>query len=412
MPYSGGRPKEGDAIQPLHFAQQQRDMATRIIDLVNSNAPAAQIEEAKQQFAEAIGGDRFQVMRMLPHFIQAAAKNVDAAQVYEHFRLPGRERIVHDRREDGKAEGKEERAPLRDAARAELAKDMEIREGKLVRHEGRAYENYLGERTARGAPAERAELLTKVERLLSASEQLVVERFEGGRDVARESADGRARFLPKTEAQWKEFFSKFMDRLIAKRVSIDEIREFLFRGLVPKGNKGVVISDMVLADGRVEKFVRFGVLAEVMAQLKALLPGDVFGRDRLGTMGEDLLYLALAVSRGKDIATSPLPSAGKFISGTAEERAAQELGIPVQGQSSKGAQRTKGGRRAPFTGLFDREGGEPEDLPYQFIPWWHWANLKRPTKSKWATILFYIALLAMGLLGIGVLTYRLISGGL
>lgn len=416
MPYSGGKPKDSEALsKSLSQAQRVANNFSTLYDRIKVGAPQEQIIQAQQAVAESIGGDQFQVIQMLPHFIQAAQKMVDAARVYEHFRLPGQERIVHDRRDGEK--GTAEEAAKQEGPKFEMGAELEIKEGQLAAQKEKAYENYLGDRMGRLTRAmqpQHEEIEGKIERLLSRFEEMIVERFESGRQVAQESADGRARFLTKTEAQWRDFFSKFLDRMIAKRVPMEDVREFLFRGLVPRGNKGIVISDMVLSDGRVEKFIRFGVIADVLAKLKALLPGDVFGRAGV-LMGEELMYLALAVSRGRDLATSPLPSAGKFIGGAAEERAAQELGIPIGGQQlqREAQQRTRGGRRTPFTGLFEEREGEPEDLPYQFIPWWHWANLKRPAAtSRWATIAFYASLLALALMGIGVLTYRLLQGGL
>lgn len=414
MPYSAGHPDK--EVPQLSGTSSATLEALKVISSsVERGIPPDQIQAMVPQIAQQTGADQFQLMKMLPHFIQVAQKMVDAAQVYEHFRLPGQDRVVQDKRDEGTREAKgAEKKEAKKEAMEGAAKDFEVRHGRLVRQKEKGYENYLGDRMDRGAHMEREEGGSRLERFLSAFEEMVVARFEGGRDVAKESVDGKAKFLEKTEAQWKEFFSKFIDRLVAKKVSMDEIREFLFRGVVPKGNKGIVISDMVLADGRVEKFIRFGVIADALAKLKAMTPGDVFGREKLaGLTGEEFLYLALAVSRGKDIATSPLPTAGKFMLGSTEEKAAQELGIPIGGQQSdKGAQVRGRGRRSPFTGLFDEREGEPGDLPYQFIPWWHWSNLKRPTKTKWATIAFYIALLTMALLGIGVLTYRILSGGL
>jgi len=398
--------------QPVTQQVSSEDRAARfttLINLIETHAPQEQIFQAQQAVAESIGGDQFQVIQMLPQFMQAAKKMLDAATVYEHFRLPGRERIVHDNREGGKPEKAEGKESARGGAL-----ELEIQDGKVVKQKEKSYENYLGDRMGQSVMVEHEEAGARIGRLLSAFEQMVVARFEGGREVATESADGKAKFLAKTEAQWKEFFSKFIDRIVAKKISAEDIREFLFRGVIPKGNKGIVISDMVLNDGRIEKFIRFSVIADALARLRAMTPGDVIGREKLaGMLGEEFLYLALAVARGKDMATSPLPAAGKFMLGSTEEKAAQELGIAIGGQQAgKGAHVRGRGRRSPFTGLFDDREGEPEDLPYQFIPWWHWSNLKRPTKSRWATIVFYISLLAISLMGIGVLTYRLLSGGL
>jgi len=414
MAYSGGR-SEDRGPKPITSQigpEEQISSFRRLVDLIESHAPQEKIAEAQKAVAESLGKDQFQIMRMLPHFIQAAAKNVDAATVYEHFRLPGRDRIVHDRREEGKG-GAEKDARKKERARGEQRLEFEIKKGRLVKFKEKTYENYLADRMGKTV-SEREAAEAKVQRLLSVFEELIVSRFEGGRQVAKESPDGKPRFLVKTEGQWKDFFSKFYDRIVAKKVLLQDIHEFLFRGLVPKGNKGVVISDMILNNGRVEKFVRFSVIADALARLKALMPGDSFGRERLaGLTGEEFLYLALAVSKGRDIAMSPLPTAGKFVSGQAEEKAAQELGLPIPGQPQGRAASLKGRtRRAPFMGLFDEHEGEPEELPYQFIPWWHWANLKRPVRSRWATVAFYTALLAMALMGIGILTYRLLSGGL
>jgi len=401
-------------LQPLQQSippEQQIANFRRLVDLIEAHAPQEQIVAAQQDVATSIGADQFQVVSMLPQFMQVAQKTLDAATVYEQFRLPGQERVVHDRRHEAdKDEGK--RAARRERAHA-FAGDLEIKHGRTIHRKEKDYENYLGDRMGQSVMVEHEETEAKVSRLLSAFEQMILARFEGGQKVAQESPDGKAKFLAKTEAQWKEFFQSFLDRLVAKKVSFEDIREFLFRGLIPKGNKGIVISDMVLSDGRVEKFIRFSVIAEALAALKALLPGDAFGSERLaGMTGEEFMYLALAVGRGKDMATSPLPTAGKFMLGSTEEKAAQDLGIAIGGQQMvKGTGGKARGGRALFTGLFERGEGEPEDLPYQFIPWWHWANLKMPAKSRWATVAFYIALLAMGLLGIGILTYRLISGG-
>jgi hypothetical protein len=412
MPYSGGKPKESgpEAVTSSLQPEKQIDNIRKLADLIETHAPAERIAEAQRAVAESIGGDKFQVMRMLPQFMQAVAKNVDAATVYEHFRLPGRDRIVHDRREGGIGEA--EKADKKKEGAKGRRTDFEIKRGGLVRQKEKSFINYLGDRLGRTTLIEKKPSEGRAERPLSPFEGLVVARFEDGRNVKKESPNGKARFWAKTEAQWKDFFSKFLDRIVAKKVSYEDIKEFLFRGLIPKGTKGIVISDMVLHNGRIEKFIRFSIIADALAKLKALLPGDVFGSERLaGLTGEEFLYLALAVAKGHDLFTSPLPAAGKFMSGQAEEKAARELGLPLPGQTHmRGEKLRPKGRRAPFTGLFDKREGEPDEIPYQFIPWWHWANLKRSGPLRWATVVFYASLLAMALIGIGVLTYRLISG--
>jgi hypothetical protein len=404
MSKSGGETQKSVEPQVLQF----HDNIRSLINLLETNAPAEQIEAMERQIAEQAGKDQFNIMRMLPHFVRAVTKTLTAAAVYEHFQLPGRDRVVHDRR--GESEGKRSEAAAE--AKPDLRAEMEIKEGKLVSSKEKTYENYLAGRMEKAAMPEPRAVQEKIERLLSTFERLILERFEEGRALAKESPDGKPKLLSKTEAEWKEFFNQFRDRIVGRKISFEEIGEFLFRGLVNKGNKGIVISDLTFKDGRVEKFIRFSALAEALAKLQNLKPGDVFGAESLPLLGEEFMYLALAASRGRDIATSPLPIAGRFVSGKTEELVARELGIPAGGQyaEGKGLGRMRG-RRPLFGGLIEDREGPPEELPYQFIPWWHWGNLKRPGRMRWTTVAFYAALLAISLMGIAVLTYRLLKGG-
>ncbi len=404
MSRSGGDSQKSIEPQVLKFHENIRTL----LNLVEMNAPAEQIEALERQIAEQSGKDQFSVMRMLPHFVRTVAKTLSAASVYEHFQLPGRDRIVHDRRYEVEQKGKEstpEAKPERPKA------EMEIKEGRLVSSKEKTYENYLTDRMERISTPEQREMEAKIERLLTTFERLILERFEQGRPLAKESPDGKPKFLSKTEAEWREFFSQFKDRIVGRRISLDEIGEFLFRGLIGKGNKGIIISDVMHKDGRIEKFIRFSVIAEALAKLKGLNPGDRFGPEFLSSLGEEFMYLALAASKGRDFATSPLPTAGRFVSGKTEEFVSRELGIPMadtQEEKRGGRIRTK---RSFFGGLLEEKEEPLEELPYQFIPWWHWGNLKRPGKPRLTTIAFYFALLAISLIGIAVLTYRLLKGG-
>ena len=394
--------------------QAVHDLSRSLLDMVESGAPKEQIQAMEQKIAQSAGLSKFALTRMLPHFVQAMAKNVNAATVYEHFNLPGRDRIVHDRRDaqEGGAKEAAKEGAKEAGVRPEIRAEMEIKEGRLIEAKDKEYKNYLADKMERAGTPEKGTIREKVEQMLSKFERLILERFEKGRKVAHESADGKAKFLNKTEAEWKDFFAAFRARIIGKKISFEEIGEFLFRGMVMKGGKGVIISDMILRNGQVEKFIRFSVIADLLAKLQNMKPGDTFGKDLLRSMGEDFMYLALAASRGKDMATSPLPAEGKFLSGKAEELAAKELGLALPGQAG---QKEAGRRMRARKGLFgmileeDKER-EPDETPYQFVPWWHWGRLKRPGRPRWVTVTFYLALLAVSLMGIAVITYQLFSG--
>ena len=225
-------------------------------------------------------------------------------------------------------------------------------------------------------------------------------------------AGSQPSFLQKSAAQWREFFMAFLDRTVSKKALLSEIREFLFRGLVQKGGKGIMIGDLNFTSGRVEKFVRFSILAEAMARLKALLPGDALARGALANLtGEELMYLALAVSRARDMGFAALPSQGKFMGSRAEEQAASALGMQLEQQLMGKAKGLRGRRgRGLFSGDLLGEEGPIEDLPYRFVHWWNLANLAKPGKLRWVTAVIYGSLLILSLVGIALMTLRILGG--
>ena len=393
------------------------------------------IVEAEAKLAE----QTFELSQKIP-FFQRLVQKLDATMAFQHFRLPGSDRIVVDRRDQdhGKPEVPDKsqaeevanqtaKESVKDAAKVIQSKEadakdlkdlkdaaikMRLQDGKLIKEKEPAYQNYFTDRVMDRGGLEQQAASERVGKLLSLFEETIIARFENGKQVAKESADGKSKFLLKSEAQWKEFFQSFMDRMVQKKMQLSEINEFLLRGLINRGNKGVVIGDLQLANGQTEKFVRFSVLAEILAKLKTLSPGDTFGKNILGDLsGEELAFLALAASRGRELAASMLPTQGKFMGGRAEEWASKELGLPVDQQLRQKAGLLKSKRGKGFGGALGGDVMEG-DTPYRFIPWWHWGNLKRPGggKNKWVTTVFYGALLILSIIGIAAATIRLLKG--
>lgn len=405
--------------QPMSTEQRVQQW----IDLVQQGAPLEQIQQAEMQVAEALKQAPFVLRQQLP-FFQQLVKKLDATQAFQQFRLPGRERVVVDKRdqpEQGKPAKPAEEA-AKDAAKGEAkqsakekireaAGELRLAEGRLVKQKDRPYVNYLGDRAegGRSGGLEREVAGERVERMLSAFERMVVSRFEEGKKIAKESLDGKPKFLEKSEGQWRDFFKNFLDRTVAKKALLSDIREFLLRGIVSKGDRGIFIGDMQFASGRVEKFVRFSILAEALAKLKALSPGEAISKGILGDLsGEELMYLALAVSRARDMATSMLPQQGKFMGSRAEAAAAEALGIPLDQQAHQKARSLRGRKGGLFGGDLLGEN-VPEELPGQFIPWWQWGNLKHHGPNRWVTAVFYGTLFILSLIGVGVLTARLLG---
>lgn len=249
----------------------------------------------------------------------------------------------------------------------------------------------------------------RVDKMLSAFERMVVSRFEQGTKITRELKDGQASFLPKSDAQWKSFLQSLLHRTVAKRIALEDIKDFLFRGLIQKGDRGMFIGDMRLNSGRIEKFIRFAVLADALAQLKQLDPGVSFDKLLLGALtGDELQYLALTASKARELAASMAPEKGLFMDGRAEERAAQALGIQLDHQLRHKARQLKSRRGGGlFKGGLLGEDEILEESAYRFVPWWRWGNISSPTlRSKWITIVFYGSLLIVSLLGIATGLYQ------
>ncbi|MFH1829466.1 MAG: hypothetical protein ABH871_01650 [Pseudomonadota bacterium] len=409
--FAGGTTGSETPVGQQTTVEQSMD---RWVQLVEQKAPFEDIQKAEQEVAEAMRRQPFEMRQKLPFFLDRLKKlSVHARTVFQHFRLPGRERVVHDRREQ--FEGKPEKAAkevskeaAKEAAKKEGGEEakklatFELKEGKLIKERG---VTSAGVRATDVRAAEK-----RVDEMLSKFEKMIVARFEKGVQIAQQTKDGKPIFNPKTDAEWKQFFQNFMHRAVPKKALLDDIAQFFMRGVMAKGGKGIFIGDMALNSGRVEKFVRFSILAEALAKFRAMMPGSAVSKAMLGKLsGEELMYLALAASR-REFATSMRPTQGKFAGARAEAQAAAALGIPLQTQLEKKARHLRGRHAGAGFGWYEKDR-EPEEMPYQFVPWWSWGNLNNPGPTRWVTRAFYGALLIISLIGIAVLTIRLLGGG-
>jgi hypothetical protein len=397
----------GEELSPQKRAERVQKQMQEYLDLVQKKAAPDRIKQAEENLTREMGKDRFEAFkRQLPRHMRAL-RGVATRRAYTQFRLPGRERMVHDRRAETR-ERPRGRERGRRVSRRAARQAMRLREGKLIGEKGKKYINYLNleARMRKLAQTQKPEVKAQIDELLSRFEKMLVQVFEEGAQFAKKSKDGKPAFLKKTDSQWKKFFSRFAGRILKKKVPTKNIQGFLFRGMVPKGAKGLIISDMTLASGRVERFVRFSILAEAMAKLSKLLPGDAFGKEML--TGEELYYLALASARGREYATAPKPTPGRFMGGVAEERAAQQLGLTMTAQLKDKTAELKRGRKLGAFG-WGKEKEPYEETPYQFIPWWHWDNLRRPGKFKMITVAFYLALGLTIVIGILAITQHLLK---
>lgn len=421
--FAGGLPGDDRTVTSDSLSSVQH-----LIDLIEQGAPQEQITEAEQELNDSLKSGDYRVKDQLPSF-QKTVRNLDAAQAFQQFRLPGKDIVVEDKREQflgkpadeaskqtvsesmkrGAREDVEKQAAERKEASHKEREELRLREGKLVREKDKDLRSRLGERTIGRGELDRQVAGERVDRLLSAFERLVIERFENGRSVERLLTEGKQRFLEKTEAQWRDFFKALAHREVEKKVLISEIRDFLMRGIIPRGAKGICIGDVRFESGRIEKFVRFSVFAEALAKLKKLSPGDVIGKEALGEFtGEELMYLALAAARARALQMAEKATQGKFVDGRAEALAANALGIPIDQHLRQKAKKLR--RHSGLLGGDLLGEDVPGETPYQFIPWWNWGNLKRPGKLRWVTAVFYGTLLVLSLIGLATITWRLLGG--
>lgn len=402
------------------------DLTTKaaIDQLAQQMATALNLDDEAQQQVAAELQKPLDSMQELPARLQSLQRAFENSLAMHQFRLPGTNQVVVDRREQpshGKPDVAKDAAREmaqrhvddkkgKESAKKEVRDRFRLRDGKLIKEMGTRESDRLSDRNISRGSLEREAASSRVDRMMNQFYKVLSARFNDGVQIARQSADGKLNLLEKTLAQWKSFFGNFSDRTVQKKVLLSEIREFLMRGLIPRGNKGVFIGDMQLISGRTEKFIRFSILADAFAKLKGMSPGDKFDAAILGELlSEELMFLALAASRGREFEASMLPAQGKFLGGRAESRAAEELGLPVAAHLRQKAKHLRG-RRGGTLGKnwFGEE--VPEEMPYRFVPWYQLGNLKSGGKLKWVTATFYGTLFILALVGILALTYRLIGG--
>ena len=98
MPTNGEQRVQMKDLTTQERAERTQKMMQEYLDLVQQRAPAERIKKAETNLSKEIGRDHFEAFkRQLPKHMRAR-RGVDARRTYRHFRLPGRRRVVQDRR--------------------------------------------------------------------------------------------------------------------------------------------------------------------------------------------------------------------------------------------------------------------------------------------------------------------------
>ncbi len=370
-------------IQPVGVGDKKAvdDVEHRMPDQVEDEQPQGQVQRRSQhgeyETARPRGRESFNIFKV-------------AESAMQSFRLPGTSRLVVDKRKS--AEEGRDKANKADEKRAEKRAvaegELEIKEGKAQKTREKSYENYLGERRS---PVRQEQQIQRSERPLSNFEKLVIERFENSQELEQALKGENAKFAEKTPEQWREFFSKFEGRTQFKKTDLAEISEFLFRGVVKKGDSGkaVMITDIILKSGVAEKFARIGLLYQKIAEfVSKLVPGDQITKQQLADalFAEQLAYLALnPPSTEAELAAAAREKMGIFARESTEAWISSELGINAakKEEAEQRAQSARKGRRKKsgfFGGLFSGEDDLVESGG-QGVGWWSWGRLDRARKS-------------------------------
>ncbi|MDO8494552.1 MAG: hypothetical protein Q7S68_04370 [Deltaproteobacteria bacterium] len=387
-----------EPIQPIRRLDQEKNVEEELQRLIlQEQKLQSQSEKSPRQLdANSLA----KMAHQLPRLIQQTLQKIDANQIYRTFQLPGKDKIVHDNRDQKGAGSREsEKDSIAEEAKKPLT-DLALREGNLIEKKPKTYENYLGDVASRfKEPTESKPLRggDRLEQLFTLFERILLRRFEKGEQIAQWLKEGVLSFLFKTDNQQREFFSRFQARTVWKKVPLDFIQEIRFRGLVQKGSKTTAIFDLTFLNGRTEKFARLRLPAEdggLAAQLQKMQAGDVVPKENLRRISPgDLSYLAIKYGMGEQI-FSEAPQKGKFLqTAQMEETVASHLGIT----------RSRGGKKVGglLGGALAGEEGE-EEQKEKFVPWWQYGDRKKMVKKPFQVFIYFI-IFCVGLIALLVL---------
>lgn len=383
--------------------KSDKSLEQQIQDLVAQEQKLVKETETKK---EAASTETFsQIAKFLPRLIQRTLAKLEASTVYQTFKLPGRDYVVQDRRLSAReTPAKEKEASIAEESKTSL-QELLIQKGKLVKTKEKGYENYLGEAAGRRGIPESKAAQERLMQFLTRFEQALLKRFEQGAKLGQEVPNGQWKFFKKTVQQWHDFFARLVKRTVWRRVAAEQVQEWIFRGLVERQAKATVISDWALANGQLEKFVRYKLSPEAqnfLAMLAQAQPGQKLPKEQLRRfLSGELEYLAIKSGEEEQL-FSQAPTKGKFLTtAQAEEKVAGDLGLQLGAQlqeKEKLLKRGKKGHGSLVPSPWSEESAEPET---QFVPWWQFGPFKKLRGPfRWFVAVFYLILISLMVVGV------------
>lgn len=355
----------------------RKESAEKIKEFYEQQVSRPVVKKPEERAPEKGRADQFRETSRAPRFLDSVRQRIGSG--YRSFKLPGTGYHVRDLRSP---EAQEEEA-------ARQKGEQSILDEKLAKLKEKSFVNYLGDRQVMQPEAAR-EIAKEIARLLSDFEKLLIERFEKGKTIEQKSEDGKPHFLEKSESQWRAFFSKFLKRSAWRNEQLKNMQKFIFRGLISLqkggGKYAMLIGDMTLANGQVEKFARLKILAEIAKLFANVKPGSALESELLkrGISMEEFKYLALAHKHGEKVfRTGAQPTKGMFGALKTEEQIAEQLGLR---RKKKGK-----GYGGPIKWGEDEEGEEK----HAFVPWGWWDREERKGRPFWFTTVVFAIIIFM-----------------
>lgn len=383
--------------------------------------------------------DQFRQTTTREQVARALSQRIEQAQAMASLilRLPGRGRVIEDRRDLPEHHSSEH-----DDARAHQTRDERANDAReKSEHDKRATERdphaLAGEQAAnprRGVertmnPAT-AQILAELalaeaqateggaatggrahDGELTSFERAIVERFEKGLAQAHSNGDGAAKLAPKDASQWKNFFAQFLTRTEKRQIPMDAIADaLLFRGLLQKKGAdgvGIFIGDVQLTSGALEKFARFEVsLQRIMQYVQHLAPGATVDKQIIAQViaSELLEYFAIAPdSAGRAFAGGMLDQGGIFLSRRVESDLANTLGIPQRQSTTQDIPESTAHARRGFKGIgggldpdSDASQEDPLDMWRRFLPWRRIDREERFGRRRWFVTITWLTIITAG----------------
>lgn len=402
--------KERGPIQPVAKDLKPIELEQEIRQLIRQEEALSKKVEQEKEKEQADPETLLQLSRNLPRLIQKNLQRLEGSQVYQTFKLAGTEYVVQDRRDLPKEKTKEKPESEQKTIAEESKKPLEelvLQKGKMVVSKEKDYANYFADPSGRAKTPEQQAATERLFKLFGRFEKALLKRFEEGEQTARPAEEGRFSFLKKTAQAWHDFFSHFAKRTVKRNVPFETVREFVFRGLVRKDSKATVISDLALATGQFEKFVRFRLNASALAladRLNLLEPGDRLSINELKEgQGEKLEYLAIKPAES-EATYAKAATKGKFLgTAQAEEKVASDLGLQLGAQLKEKEKilRNIRSKKKGSGGIF----GETDETPFEeekkFVPWWQPGPLVRAKgPMRWFVAVSYLVLLTFLVIGV------------